>query len=163
MPVAPGPQLNLRRAVIFAVASLALGVALIVAVIALSGSGDLEVNLGSNVFEVGDAEEFAAKIAQDRAPRVFSSLEDNRPIYLQHLGEDSSTGWYAIDARSPSSPQDCALEWLVDEQHFVDACDPGTVFPADGEGLLRYRVIVDTSGVVRVDLRGEATTPTPAG
>ncbi len=92
--------------------SLAFGVGLLVLVVALAGSGDVQFKLGDDVFEVGDAETFADRIADDAAPIPFSSLSGNRPIYLQHIGDDPTTGWYAIDARSPSDPDACVLEWV---------------------------------------------------
>lgn len=152
MPVSEGPTLNIRRSLIYVAASLALGVALLVLVVALAGSGDVQFKLGDDVFEVGDAETFADRIADDDAPIPFSSLSRNRPIYLQHIGDDPTTGWYAIDARSPSDPDGCVLEWAIDSQEFVDACDRDATFPADGEGLLRYGVTVDAEGRVIVDL-----------
>lgn len=152
MPVSEGPTLNIRRSLIYVLASLALGVGLLVLVVTLAGSGDVQFKLGDDVFEVGDAEAFADRIGDDEAPIPFSSLSRNRPIYLQHIGDDPATGWYAIDARSPSDPDACVLEWSIDDQEFVDACDRSATFPPDGEGLLRYGVTVDADGRVVVDL-----------
>lgn len=152
MPVSEGPTLNIRRSLIYLVGSLALGVGLLVVVVALAGSGDVQFKLGDDVFEVGEAETFADRIADDDAPIPFSSLSGNRPIYLQHIGDDPATGWYAIDARSPSDPDACVLEWIVETRRFVDACDRQATFPPDGEGLLRYGVTVDADGQVIVDL-----------
>lgn len=157
MPVSEGPTLNIRRSLIYVVGSLALGIGLLVLVVTLAGSGDVQFKLGDDVFEVGDAETFADRIAEDEAPIPFSSLSRNRPIYLQHIGDDPSTGWYAIDARSPSDPDACVLEWSIDDQEFVDACDRSATFPPDGEGLLRYGVTVDADGRVVVDLAATGT------
>lgn len=161
MPVSEGPTLDLRRTIVYVVVSLALGVGLLFVVVTLAGSGDVQFKLGDEVFEVGDAETFAQRIADDRAPLPFSSLSRNRPIYLQHIGDDPETGWFAVDARSPSAPAECVLEWDVDAQVFVDGCDAAATFPPDGEGLLRYTVTVDADGVVVVDLNaGDSDTGT---
>lgn len=157
MPVSEGPTLNIKRSLVYVVASLAFGVGLLVLVVALAGSGDVQFKLGDDVFEVGDAETFADRIADDEAPIPFSSLSGNRPIYLQHIGDDPTTGWYAIDARSPSDPDACVLEWVIDNQEFVDACDPAATFAADGDGLLRYGVTVDDDGQVVIDLDATGT------
>lgn len=135
--------------------SVAIGIALVVLVVALAGSGDLKVSVGQDRFTVGDATEFAAKIAQDRAPRLFASLDSNRPVFLNHLGDDPLTGWYAIDARSPTEPARCALSWDTERQVFVDGCGTTATYPPDGEGLLQYTVIVEEDETVVVDLRGE--------
>jgi hypothetical protein len=156
MPVAPGPQLNLRRSLFFGLLSVAIGVGLVVLVIALAGSGDLKVNIGDDQLVVGDATEFAAKIAQDRAPRILASLDGERPVFLNHIGDDPLTGWHAVDARSPTDPTTCALSWDVERQLFVDDCGSGATFPPDGKGLLTYSVIIDGDEQVVVDLRGEA-------
>jgi hypothetical protein len=159
MPVAPGPQLDLRRSLLFGVLSVAVGIGLVILLVTLAGRGDVDVNLGDDRFEVGDATEFAAKIANDRGPRLYPSLDGNRPIFLQHLGDDPLTGWSAIDARSPTDPATCGLTWDTDRQLFVDDCGGGTTYPPDGEGLLQYRVEVDAAEKVVVDLRGEPGAP----
>ena len=157
MPVSEGPTLNIRRSLIYVVASLALGIGLLVLVVTLAGSGDVQFKLGDDVFEVGDAENFADRIADDEAPIPFSSLSRNRPIYLQHIGDDPTTGWYAIDARSPSDPDACVLEWSIADRLFVDACDRDATFPPDGDGLLRYGVTVDADDRVVIDLAATGT------
>jgi hypothetical protein len=154
MPVSEGPKLNLPRTLVFALGSVALGIGLLVLVVWLAGSGDVQFKLGDDTFAAGQAEARAETIARDRAPILFSSLSRSRPIYLQHLGDDPAAGWYAIDARSPSDPSGCeaGLTWDSAAQQFVDACAPDTVFPPDGEGLLQYGVTVDANGDIQVDL-----------
>lgn len=154
MPVSSGPTLNLPRTIGFAVISLAAGVALLLAIVWLAGSGDVQFKLGDDVFEVGDAERFAEAVEADRSPLLFSSLSRNRPIFVQHVGDDPLTGWTAIDARSPSDPEGCrtGLEWRVDDAVFADTCAPADTFPADGAGLLQYDIAVDDDGRLVVDL-----------
>ena len=119
----------------------------------------MQFKLGDDVFEVGNAETFADNIAEGidgrTSPIPFSSLSRNRPIYIQHLGDDPEAGWFAIDARSPSQPDTCALDWDLEAGLFVDGCDRSATFAADGDGLLRYGVAVDDDGKLIVDLNGE--------
>ena len=153
MPVSSGPKLNLPKTIAFAVASLVVGLGLLFLIMQLAGSGDVRFKLGDDVFEVGDAERFA-EIIDDDGPILFSSLSRSRPIYVQHLGDEAESGWYAIDARSPSDPDGCdnGLVWAADNQVFADACDPTSTFPADGKGLLQYDIAVDADGKLVVDL-----------
>lgn len=154
MPISEGPQLNLPRTIAFAVASLVLGVGLLLLIVLLAGSGDVQFKLGDDVFRAGSAEDRAETIADDGVPLLFPSLSRSRPIYLQHLGDDPSRGWYAIDARSPSDPADCetGLAWDDDADRFVDTCKPSGTYPPDGEGLLRYGIEVGPDGELVIDL-----------
>ncbi len=153
MPVSSGPQLNLTRTIVFAVVALAAGVGLLVLVVQLAGSGDVQFKIGDDVFEVGDADRFAELVDEERSPLLFSSLSRSRPIYVQHLGDDPDEGWSAIDARSPTDPDGCrtGLAWDVEAQRFRDTCGTET-FPPDGEGLLQYGIEVDEEGQLVVDL-----------
>lgn len=154
MPVSSGPQLNLPRTIAFAVISLAAGVGLLLLIVWLAGSGDVQFKLGDDVFEVGDAERFAGIIEEDQQPLLFTSLSRSRPIYVQHVGDDPSEGWSAFDARSPSDPDGCetGLLWEIGNQVFRDTCMPTDTYPADGEGLLQYDASVDVEGKLIVDL-----------
>ncbi len=162
MPVSSGPQLNLPRTIAFAVVSLAAGVGLLVLVVQLVGSGDVQFKLGDDVFEVGDAARFAELIDDEQAPILFSSLSRSRPIFVQHVGDDPTRGWAAIDARSPSDPDGCrtGLEWDVDARQFRDTCGDG-VYPADGVGLLQYDIEVTEDAKLVVDLNQDDTVGDP--
>ena len=104
MPFQQSRQVNFPRIVTFIVFSLVFGVGLLFAIVRLSGSGEIQFKLGDDVFEVGDAEVFAERIRSDESPIAWASLSGSRPIYVQHIGNDHLTGWFAIDARSPSDP-----------------------------------------------------------
>ena len=159
MPVSSGPQLNLPKTIAFAVVSLAAGVGLLFLIVQLAGSGDVQFKLGDDVFEVGDAERFAERIAADDAPILFSSLSRSRPIYIAHVRSDSTAGWFAFDARSPSDPDGCevGLVWDGDRALFVDGCDRTATYSADGAGLLQYDIVVNDAGTLIVDLnQGDA-------
>ncbi|MDG1846351.1 MAG: hypothetical protein P8J01_08135 [Acidimicrobiales bacterium] len=152
MPIAEGTKLNLSRTILFAVMSLVVGVALLFIVIKLAGDGDIKLKLGDDVFRVGEVNQFADRIDEDSSPLPFSSLSGSRPIYVHHLGDDPEINWHAIDARSPSSPESCILGWDKDRQLFFDECFTQSTFPPTGEGLVRYKVSIDGSGLLSVDL-----------
>ena len=65
-------------------------------------------------------------------------------MYLQHVGADKDTGWFAIDAGT----NECPLEWTGAD--FRDCT--GTRYPPDGTGRTRYRTRVEKNGVF-IDLR----------
>ena len=157
------------RSVVLAVAGIAVGIALVlglfvVAIPSLTESGTVEVKLGSDTYDAGAASARADNIAEG-GPLLFSDVSSgNRDIYLQHIGDDVSTGWFAFDARRAGQARNCTLTWQPAESNFRDPCD-GTIVPADGAGLLSYPVTVTDKGKVIVDLRGDtgdtSTTSTP--
>ena len=152
------------RSVVMAVAGVAVGIVLVlllfvVAIPSLTESGTVEVKLGSDTYDAGSATARAENIS-DGGPLLFSDVSSgNRDIYLQHIGDDVTTGWYAFDARRPGQGRDCTLSWQPALSNFRDPCDGATI-PADGTGLLSYPVTVTDKGKVIVDLRGEPDEPT---
>ena len=152
MPFLQSRQVNFSRIVTFIVFSLIFGIGLLFAIVKLSGSGEIQFKLGDDVFEVGDAKIFAERIQKDQSPIPFSSLSGNRPIYVQHVGDDSVLGWFAIDARSPSNPVNCGLDLNIETQVFIDCCDETSIFPPTGEGLTRYRVTISDFGIIEINL-----------
>jgi len=160
-------QRRTSRSVVLAIAGVAIGIVLVlglfvVAIPSLTESGTVEVKLGSDTYDAGSATSRSKNIA-DGGPLLFSDVSSGkRDIYLQHIGDDVSTGWFAFDARRAGQARDCTLSWQPSESNFRDPCD-GTVVPADGTGLLSYPVTITDKGKVVVDLRGEdaeATTTT---
>jgi hypothetical protein len=133
-----------------------------------SGSNDkTSVNLGTDVFRAGTAKARAASIAKD-GPLLFSDVSgggQSRPIFVNHLGDDPKTGWYAIDAVPSDAPDGCFLEWDAAAKEFrgVKRC-VSTTYPPDGTGLTRYTATVNSDGELEIDLRKElgATTTTVA-
>ncbi len=165
MPVSSGPQLNLPKTIAFAVASLAIGVGLLFVIVWLTGSGDLQLKIGDDVFEVGDAERFADIVAEDDQPLLWAPLSRGVPVYLQHLGDDPTTGWTAFDARSPSDPEGCETGLLYEQGNeiFRDTCSPSDTYPASGEGLLQFDARVDLDGQLIVDLNQDEDIPPEDG
>ena len=151
------------RSIILAVAGVAVGIALVlglfvVAIPSLTESGKVEVKLGSDTYDAGSASARAENIAEG-GPLLFSDVSSGkRDIYLQHIGDDVTTGWYAFDARRAGQARDCTLSWQTSGT-FRDPCDD-TIVAADGTGLLSYPVTITDKGKVIVDLRGDAVETT---
>lgn len=122
----------------------------------LASSGQVDVRLGDEVFQVGQVERLAANVARDGPIAVpDASPRRARDIYLQHLGGADDEGWLAFSAQAPGADRQCLLQWVAADREFVDPCS-GSRFPADGEGLTHYPTTV-TEGILSVDLRQ----PTP--
>lgn len=152
MPVARGPKFTPTRAALFAIVSLVLGFGLVLLVVTFAGNDSIgDLNLGEDTANQGSAEERAATIASD-GPYSLPSLANERPVWVQHLGVDAETGWYAFDARSPNRPDECALQWDRETENFFDECAPEDTWPADGAGLLQYKAFVNESGDLIIDL-----------
>lgn len=136
---------------IFAVVLAICVIGAVLFIVAEDESGTIDVNLGDEVFEAIDAEEGAALVAEG-GPLQFADVSGGtRPVVLQHLGDDPDRGWFAVNVLVPGT-EACLAQWDADEEQFRD-CE-GTVYPADGTGLIRYRTTVQ-DGTVTVDLRVE--------
>ena len=155
------------RSVVLAMAGIAIGITLVlllfvVAIPSLTESGKVEVKLGSDTYDAGSATARAQNIS-DGGPLLFSDVSSGkRDIYLQHIGDDVTTGWFAFDARRPGQARDCTLSWQPALSNFSDPCDGATI-AADGTGLLSYPVTITDKGKVIVDLRGDTSTSTTSG
>lgn len=155
MPVARGPQINARSALLVGLTGVVIAVLLVVAVLWLAdSSGEVEVKIGDTDFRDLDADRISAEIA-DRGPILFSDVGGgDRDIILQHLGDDPETGWLAFDARRPDDSRDCFFEWQDRSSTFVNTCDRSDMVDEAGTGLDQYPVTV-TDGEVRVDINAE--------
>lgn len=155
MPVQTSPKRS-SRSVVLAVAGVTLGIVLVlvlfvVAIPSLTESGTVEVKLGSDTYDAGSASSRARNIAEG-GPLLFSDVSSGRrDIFLQHIGDDDTTGWLAFDARRPGQGRDCTLLWQAASNDFRDPCD-GTIVPADGTGLIDYPVTITDKGKVVIDL-----------
>jgi hypothetical protein len=152
MPVARGPQVNARSALLVGLTAVVIAVLLVGAVLWLAdSSSQVEVNLGDRDFRDLDANRISAEIA-DRGPILFSDVAGgDRDIILQHVGDDPEAGWLAFDARRPGDARDCFFEWRPVSRDFVNTCDDDDVVDETGTGLDHYPVTV-TDGEVRVDI-----------
>ena len=139
------------KALIIGAAGVLVAIGLIVATLAAANSGNVEIRIGDDDFDAGDAESRAEAVARD-GPILFSDVSGGeRDIILQHLGDDAQAGWLAFDAHASGASRDCFLEWDAGQELFLDSCD-GTAYPADGAGLTTYDVTVIEGDVV-VSLR----------
>ena len=157
MPVAPKLSMNPRRAVAVGLVGVAAGVALVWGMSRLAGSGDVEVRLGDDTFEAGDPQNMSRAIA-DGGPILYADAAGGRrDIWLQHLGNDPTRGWYAFDARRPGAGRACTLQWQSPAAVFIDPCD-NSVIDANGEGLPGYQVRI-REGELIIDLNATGESP----
>lgn len=152
MPVARGTDFNAIRAVVVGILGIALGIGLVVLMARLADSGSVDVQLGDDVFEAGDAENIAAEI-DENGPILFGDAgTGTRDIIVHHLSDDPLEGWVAFDARRPGSDRECALEWQQTARVFTDPCDDTVVIDADGGDLPHYEVVVTDDGDLEVEI-----------
>lgn len=174
--------MNQTRAVVLAVTALIIAIALGWAVIAMSGSSpSTRLRLGDDVFEAGNATRMSRQIRKD-GPVLFSDVSgrgQNRPIFVNHFGDDPDERWVAFDATAPGAPENCFLSWsgtreLFEERSVTefrtdehgerlgDLCRDIT-FPPNGEGLTQYRWKVDDDGLLTIDFRPDEESENGSG
>ena len=161
MPVAQS-QGHAGKALAIAVAAIAL-IGVVTAFVALAASrGDVEINLGDDRFNAGDAEDIADRIDDDEGlPALYPDLVNrDRPIFVQHTGDEPDEGWVAFGAFEPDDP-DCVVDIDRERKALFSRCDPTITYPLDGEGLRFYPTTVEDGDVI-VDIN-ELTTSTTAG
>ena len=85
---------------------------------AVTQKGDVQVRLGDDYFNAGDAADIADDIA-DRGPILFSDLAGgSRDIVVNHLSDDPEQGWVAFEARRPGDDRDCQVAWNASTTRF---------------------------------------------
>ncbi len=148
MPVARGPQINARSAVLVGLTGVIIALLLGAMVLWVTNSSDtVELNLGDRFFDAGfigrQSEEIAA-----RGPLLYSDVGGGqRDLFIQHIGDDPEVGWLAFSARRVGDPRDCSAVWDPERRVFdlvssTDrVCDQVT-FSELGCGLFRYPVEV---------------------
>lgn len=164
MPIAQRGERGGRQLLMLAAAT-ALGVVAMVWLFTQVGNegsdANLQVSVGDDVFLAGNVERLADDIENLGIPLLLSDVAGgDRDIYVQHIGDDDQTGWYAFGVRPLAAPRDCFVEWQENET-FVDNCD-GTVYPASGDGLPAYDLDIDADGFLTIDFRS-ASSDAPAG
>jgi hypothetical protein len=148
-----------------AIAGVAIALIAVVTIfVALAASrGDVEIKLGDERFNAGDTNSISERIADDGGlPALYPDLVNgDRPIFVQHTGDDPDEGWVAFGAFDPDRPT-CLVEIDRAEMVLVNACDPDVTYPLDGEGLRFYPTTVE-GGRVIVDINEISTSSTTSG
>ena len=140
------------RAVAVAVVGVVVALGVAFGVASLASRGEVDVRLGDDRFEAGDAERRAASVA-DGGPILFPDPANfRRSIYLDHAGDDPTTGWVAFGAFVPDRP-DCGVTFVPDDDRFVADCDESLTYPRSGAGLRLFPTEV-VDGDLFVDLQG---------
>ena len=155
-PVAPSGNHAGRALVVATVSVIVLMGGLFLGSLALSSRKSSDLHLGDSTFQGGGAARLAAEIAQ-RGPIFYGDVsgEKDRDIILQHLGSNSNKGWYAFLAAPANKSRACTWEWQKQTQDFRAKCDHRLLAPANGAGLTRFPVTVE-SGKLSVDLNADA-------
>jgi hypothetical protein len=152
-----------------------------VIVLASGGKGPVQVNLGADVFDAGQATRAAKQIDKD-GPLLFSDVSgrgQRLPIYLNHTGQDTKTGWVAMNAAPPGAAEGCFLSWNAERNLFEErradeggGRDAGTLcrkvtWSADGSSGSDGSVIetfpwhIDQDGDLIVDLKPDKKADQP--
>jgi hypothetical protein len=139
------------KAVVAAVGAVVVAVAIVLAVLAAADDEGVEVRLGDDEFAMGNAEARAEEIADKDLPLAFADLVigGERAIWVNHVGDDPQTGWFAFDAVVDGGDEPCIVDWDGGADRFSD-CD-GRTYPPDGTGLPQYPTRVDDDGNLYVD------------
>jgi hypothetical protein len=161
VPVAQSQGHAGKALAIAAVAIVLIG--MITVFVALAASrGDVEINLGDERFNAGNAERLAREIEDGGGlPFLYQDLVGNdRHLFVQHTGDEPDKGWVAFGAFDPDDPS-CLIEIDREATVLVNACDRSVTYPLDGEGLRFYPTTVEDGDVI-VDIN-EISTTTTAG
>ena len=128
----------------------------------LASSGDVQISIGDEVFAPGNIERLSEDIEAQQTPLLLSDVSGgDRDIFLQHIGDEPGTGWFAFAVRPNDAPRDCFINWEIEAQEFSYNCDDRT-FPANGEGLFQYPVNINPGGDITIDLNAAEREDAPA-
>ncbi len=156
MPVAKGPTINPRGAILAGLLAVGVAALIVLAVLFASDkSGSIEVDLGDKDFRNINAARLAESIRDD-GPVPFSDLVgSNRVVWVHHLGFTSDDGWITFWARVPDNPE-CPVEWNRDDLVFFNTCDPGDTYPETALGLeMIPNRVVDGNLIIDINNIGE--------
>ena len=120
----------------------------------LAQSGEVQLSIGDQVFAPGNIDRLSEDIEQQQTPLFFGDVAGgDRDIFLQHIGDEPSTGWFAFAVRPQDAERECFATWDLADQEFDYSCDDVTAtYPADGEGLFQYPVAINDDGQITIDL-----------
>jgi hypothetical protein len=126
----------------------------------LVNSGRANLRVGSATFDKLRYDRLANDIAKN-GPRLYPSLIGTTEsyLYVNHLGDDATKGWYAFNATRTGQPNKCTVVWKPVAKVFEDPCDTAT-YPPNGEGLQQYDAITNfaTKRLV-IDLKNPLPAP----
>jgi hypothetical protein len=163
--VVPVARSDNRRSTIVGVVGLLFGAALmVVGLIALSTRGSeskrTERLTPAKEFRVADAKGKAAEVAKEGPLLLPDPATFNRPIFLQHVGDDANQGWSAFDAVAPGCRN--SLTWQADRKMFVDPCSKRELDSAGGDQFHYPTRVDDNAILVNLDPGTTTTTTTIA-
>ncbi len=160
MPSQQGTNRFAIRAGIIGVVGLGLTIGLMILMLKLAGtSTEIDVRLGDVDFRGIVADDLADEISTN-GPVPFPDLVGgDRPIWVNHFGSDFTKGWVVFLAKVPDGESGCFVQWVEQEEMFVDFCNPQKQFPADGFGLekLNWQVIDNELRIEINDLSGASS------
>ncbi len=173
MPVGKtsAPPRQLIMLIVATIVGVASMVFLVTRTTDLAQDGQVQLNIGDEVFAPGKTDRLSDDIAAQGPLLLADQAGRDRDIYLQHIGDDPDTGWFAFAVRPPDAGRECFAKWQPDQDIFTferlvegslqetEPCDDRT-FPADGEGLRSYPVQIDAEDRISIDLNAEARTTT---
>lgn len=152
------------RAVVLASASVIFAGVLLAILLVRTPVGDVSVEFSDGIEPVGRVDNLIDKIEADGPIIYGDSSNSGRDAYVQHLGDDRSTGWFVFQARRAVASRGCPVEWDAGRRVFVDTCRPDLTFPENGEGLPAFDWSIDDRGdddpandQLLIDFRSEET------
>ena len=150
MPVARGPQINARNALLLGFTAVIIAVLLGVMVWFATSQGNTEIVLGDRDFNAGKIGSQSREI-RENGPILYSDVGSGgqRDIYVAHIGADPEQGWLAFAARRADDPRDCFFSWDPEADEFSLTSAPGSSTSCDdvrtdaaGSDLFHYNVEV---------------------
>ena len=161
MPVAQS-QGHAGKALLIAGVGVVVALMLAFLVAQAASRGDVDIKLGDERFDAGLTESISNVIAEDDGlPALYPDLVNrDRPLFVQHQGDDPDVGWSSFGAFDPDDPS-CLVEIDREAKILVNACDRSVTYPLGGKGLRFYPTTVE-DGSVFVDLN-EISSTTTAG
>ncbi|MCB1258530.1 MAG: hypothetical protein KDB26_15575 [Microthrixaceae bacterium] len=169
MPVEVRSGRQQTTAIGIGIVALVLAIALAWGILKVASGGgtSTRLRLGDDVFEAGNATRLSKQIKAE-GPLLFSDVSgrgQNRPVFINHFGDDPDIRWVAFDAVAPDAPENCFLSWSVERELFEERsvaaggdyrkgeiCRDIT-FAANGEGLTQYKWTVNDEGLLSIDFR----------
>jgi hypothetical protein len=120
---------------------------------------EVDTKLGDRVFHISVAAT-ANRIAQDGIPVAFNDpVQGGRDIWVNHVGPDLTTNWYAFNIVPTGAAKRCAVVWDNPTKVFRDPCTndayaPDGYLPGGGGNLLHYAVNVKGNDLA-IDLQAQ--------